>query len=65
MISLHLSRKDKWLGGLFGGIGEYTKVNANFLRLIFFVLFFFTNLSWVLFFAYIAAVIIVPEEEKN
>ncbi len=55
---LYRSRKDRMLGGVCGGIGEYLKVDPTVIRLI-----------WVLFalsgagiLAYIIAWIIIPEE---
>lgn len=65
VINLRLSSKNKWLGGFFGGLGKYTKINPDFLRLIYLGLFCFTHFGGALLFAYAIAVLIIPEEEKE
>ncbi len=56
------SKEDKVIAGIFGGMGEYFKIDSVIFRLIGVILFFAT--SFVPFIiAYIIAIIIIPEEK--
>jgi phage shock protein C len=54
---LYRSRRDRMIGGVAGGLAEYFGVDPVIMRLIWLVLL-FTGIG---FFAYIAALIIIPE----
>lgn len=56
------SAKDKMIGGVCGGLGEYFKIDSNIVRLLF-VAFTFLGGSGVL--VYIILWIVVPEEGKT
>ena len=56
---LYRSRKERIIGGVCGGLGNYLNVDPVFTRLIWAVLFFFGGIGLL---AYIIAWIIVPEE---
>lgn len=58
---LYRSRKERIIGGVCGGLGNYFNVDPVFTRLIWAVLFFFGGIGLL---AYIIAWIIVPEEPK-
>lgn len=58
---LYRSRKERILGGVCGGLGNYFNVDPVFIRLICAVLFFLGGIGLL---AYILAWIIVPEETK-
>lgn len=61
---LYRSRTNKVWGGVIGGVGEYYNVDPSILRLIYIV---FTFLSgfFPLFFAYIVAMLVIPEKEDK
>jgi phage shock protein C len=56
---LFRSRKDRILGGVCGGLGNYLNVDPVLVRVIWAVLFFAAGVG---FLAYILAWIIIPEE---
>ncbi len=56
---LYRSRTDKRFAGVCGGIADYFNIDASLVRLITFILIFFTQIG-LLF--YIAAWLIIPEE---
>lgn len=58
---LYRSRNDRVIAGVIGGIGEYTGVDANVLRLIFILLLIFTAFVPLTIF-YIIAMLLIPEE---
>ena len=58
---LYRSRKERIIGGVCGGLGNYFNVDPVIMRLIWAVLFFFGGIGLL---AYIIAWIIVPEEPK-
>lgn len=58
---LYRSRNDRVIAGVIGGIGEYTGVDANVLRLIFILLLVFTAFIPLTIF-YIIAMLLIPEE---
>ncbi len=60
---LYRSQKQKMLGGVCGGLGEYLDVDVTPIRLLFIALTIFTALFPMVIF-YIIAWIIVPVEEK-
>lgn len=57
------SRDDKWLGGVCGGIGEYTGVDANVIRILVAVGAILGVGSLIV--AYIVALFLIPLEDKN
>ena len=56
---LYRSRKNKWLAGVCGGIGEYTGIDPTIVRILW-ILFCLLYLVGVI--AYIIAAIVIPEE---
>ncbi len=61
---LYRSKEDKIVAGIFGGLGEYLDVDANFLRIIGLVVFILTAIFPFLVVYFIAIFIIPTEEEK-
>ncbi len=61
---LFRSTKDRMIGGVCGGIGEYLDIDPTVVRLLW-VLFTFVSLGAGGVFAYIIAWIIIPEEGKR
>lgn len=59
--TLYRSRTDRVIAGVIGGIGEYTNVDSNVLRLIFILLLVFTAFIPLTIF-YIIAMLLIPEE---
>lgn len=57
---LHRSRTDKWLGGVFGGLGPYLGIDPVVLRLAAIVLTVMGQ-GWIVV-AYIIGLIVIPEE---
>ena len=62
MKKLHLSRNDRKIAGVCGGLGEMLDIDPNIVRIVFVVLTFVTGLIPLLL-TYVAAWIILPEEE--
>jgi len=56
---LYRSRKDRILGGVCGGLGEYLNVDPNLIRLLWIFLTFFYGIAVLV---YVAAWILLPEE---
>jgi len=56
---LFRSRKDRILGGVCGGLGNYLNVDPVLVRVVWAILFFAAGVG---FLAYILAWIIIPEE---
>ncbi len=54
---LYLSRTDKKLAGVCGGIGEYLEMDSTIIRLLWVASFFMVGVG---IFAYIAAAFIIP-----
>lgn len=61
---LHRSQKQKMIGGVCGGLGEYFEIDVTLVRLIFVGLGLLTGILPMVIF-YIVAWIIVPVEEKS
>lgn len=59
---LYRSRTDKRFAGVCGGIADYFNIDASLVRLITFILIFFTQIG-LLF--YIGAWLIIPEEPNE
>jgi phage shock protein C len=59
---LFRSRKDRIIGGVCGGLGNYMNIDPVFIRVIWAVLFFAAGAGLL---AYIITWIIVPEEPAN
>ncbi|WP_018752110.1 PspC domain-containing protein [Paenibacillus sanguinis] len=57
---LYRSRRDRWISGLMGGLGEYFGVNSGILRLLLVISFFFTGGTTL--FIYFIAVLVVSKE---
>jgi phage shock protein PspC (stress-responsive transcriptional regulator) len=57
------SRDDRWIGGVCGGIAEYTGVDANVIRLIVAVFTLFGAGSLII--AYIVALFLIPLEDDG
>ncbi|EUJ64797.1 PspC domain-containing protein [Listeria fleischmannii] len=62
---LRRSRVDRKIGGVFGGISEYTGVDATILRLIFIVVAIFTMKTGIAIIAYIIALFVIPSENMT
>ncbi len=61
---LYRSRDDKIIAGIFGGLGEYTEVDSNLLRLIgLLVLLFTAGVPFLII--YLIAIFIIPLKEKE
>lgn len=58
---LYRSIKDKKIGGVCGGLGEYFNIDSTFIRAGFIVLMFTTFVA-PLFICYIIAMIVIPED---
>ncbi len=58
---LYLSRTDKKLAGVCGGIGEYLEIDSTIIRLLWVVSFFMIGLG---IFAYIVAAFIIPHRPE-
>ena len=56
------SRDDKWLGGVCGGLAEYTGVDASIIRIIVAVCTLLGAGSLII--AYIVALFLIPLEDK-
>lgn len=56
---LYRSKKDKVIGGVCGGLGDYLKIDPVLIRVAWAVLFFAGGMGLL---AYILAWIIIPEE---
>jgi len=56
---LFRSRKDRILGGVCGGVGNYLNIDPVLVRVVWAILFFAAGVG---FLAYILAWIIIPEE---
>ena len=56
---LYRSQKERMLGGVCGGVGNYLNIDPVLVRLIWVILFFFGGVGLL---AYILAWIIIPEE---
>lgn len=59
---LYRSDKNRMISGVFGGLGEYFNVDPIILRLVFILMTAFTGFFPGIF-AYILAVIIVPQKK--
>ncbi len=62
---LRRSRVDRKIGGVFGGISEYTGIDATILRLIFIVVAVFTMKTGIAIIAYIIALFVIPSENMT
>jgi len=58
---LYRSRRDRMIGGVCGGLGEYLNTDPVWIRLLFVILLFATGFG---FWAYIILWIIIPGEER-
>lgn len=61
---LYRSKKNRIWAGVIGGVGEYFNVDPSLLRLIF-ILFLFLSGFFPLLFAYIVAILVIPETPKE
>jgi phage shock protein C len=59
---LRRSRRDRWIAGICGGLGEFFGLNAFWFRLIFFILFLPGGLPG--FIPYVILWIVIPLEER-
>ena len=64
MKKLYRSQENKILAGVFGGIGEYSKIDPTVFRLLGVLLLIFTGLVPVIIF-YIIAIVIIPKNPKK
>ncbi|WP_163654953.1 DUF4097 family beta strand repeat-containing protein [Listeria sp. PSOL-1] len=62
---LKRSRVDRKIGGVFGGLSEYTGIDATLLRLIFVVVAIVTVKTGIAFIAYIIALFIIPPDDLS
>lgn len=64
MKKLYKSKKNKFFGGVVGGIGEYFNVDPTILRLVWLFILIFTGIfPGVL--AYILACIVIPDKVEK
>jgi phage shock protein PspC (stress-responsive transcriptional regulator) len=63
MKRLYRSERDKMLGGVCGGLGDYFKVDATLIRLAWVILTIFPSCGLGLL-AYIIAAIVIPAESR-
>ncbi len=59
---LYRSKKNRYLGGVAGGLADYFKLEANIFRLLFVILTFFGGIGLIL---YITGLIIIPENPSE
>ncbi len=64
MKKLYRSQENKILAGVFGGIGEYSKIDPTVFRLLAVLLLIFTGLVPGIIF-YIIAIVIIPKNPKK
>lgn len=57
---LYRSRRDRWISGLIGGLGEYFGIHVGVLRLIAFLSIFFTGGTTI--FIYLIATLVIAKE---
>ncbi len=62
---LRRSRVDRKVGGVFGGIAEYTGIDATILRLVFIAFAIFTMKTGIAIIAYIIALFVIPSSNMN
>lgn len=62
MKKLYRSKKDKKIGGVCGGIGEYFGIDSTLIRLIAVILIFISGAGLI---AYIVAWAIIPEKPSH
>lgn len=62
---LRRSRVDRKVGGVFGGIAEYTGIDATVLRLVFIAFAIFTMKTGIAIIAYIIALFVIPSSKMN
>ncbi|EUJ25595.1 PspC domain-containing protein [Listeria floridensis FSL S10-1187] len=62
---LRRSRVDRKVGGVFGGISEYTGIDATILRLVFIIIAIFTMKTGIAIVAYIIALFVIPSSNMN
>ncbi len=60
---IYRSKEDKIIAGIFGGLGEYTDVDPNLLRLIGLLVFAFTAFVPFLI-IYFVAIFIIPSKDN-
>jgi phage shock protein PspC (stress-responsive transcriptional regulator) len=60
--SLYRSRRERMIGGVCGGLGEYLRIDASLVRIFFVLLVFTTGIGWLLYFILWAA---VPYEDEG
>jgi len=61
MKKLYRSKKDRFIGGVFGGLGDYLQIDPTLLRLLFAVFVVFTGIIPGVI-TYLVAIFIIPEE---
>lgn len=61
---LYRSKTNKIWAGILGGLGEYFNVDASLLRLAY-ILFTFLSGFFPLFFAYIIAMLVIPQAQED
>ncbi|WP_010647564.1 PspC domain-containing protein [Oceanobacillus massiliensis] len=62
MKQLYRSNSNRLAAGVLGGLGDYFKIDASLLRLIFIILLIPSFMTVVL--VYLAAAVIIPKEEE-
>ncbi|WP_055105929.1 PspC domain-containing protein [Paenibacillus ihumii] len=60
MGTLYRSRRDRWLSGLLGGLGEYFGISVTALRLLAIISFFFTGGTTIVI--YLIATLVISKE---
>lgn len=61
---LYRSEKNKTIAGIFGGLGEYIKVDPVILRLVWILIVVFTGFVPGII-AYILAIVIIPKKNES
>lgn len=61
---LYRSRRNRWLAGVCGGLGQYLRIDANLVR-VFFILFAFGTTGWFGLFVYGVLWIALPLEDRE
>jgi phage shock protein C len=59
---LYRSKKNRYLGGVAGGLSDYFRLDANIFRLLFVILTFFGGIGLIL---YITGLVIIPENQSE
>ena len=62
---LYRIKKGHWVGGVLNGIGQYFGIDTNILRIIILILFILPPFGGYLGWIYLAAWLLIPDEDGN